>query len=172
MSFDPSPVLEEDSKSDIPQWRTDGFKLLDRFFTQNDKEGKNALPFVFDFLLGKVVANILAHPEEKKYRRLKKLSKAFAVVKQVRDGEALLYFLGFRDKVEDFEQFAVLSTHDADAWQDEFRERSELIRSYATRHRDAMAAATNKARAKADADEKHEQAVRERIREARAERKM
>lgn len=172
MSFDPSPVLEQGNKSDIPQWRTDGYKLLDRFFTANDKEGKDVLPFVFDFLLGKVVANILEHPEEKKYRRLKKLSKAFAVVKQVRDGEALLHFLGFRDKVENFEQFAVLATHDGDAWQDDFRARADLIRGYATRHRDAVAAAATKARAKADADEKHKQAVRERIREARAERKL
>lgn len=125
MAFVPLPVAVQAED----QWRAvrhEGYSLMDQFLTSNEREPKAVDAFLV-FLLDTVGKNILEHPDDEKYRRLKKRSKALAIVNSVKLGSKLLDYLGFRGKIEDFEEFLVLRTADA-TWLEEFREKIDLIR--------------------------------------------
>src|SRR5690242_14570220 len=115
MSFVPL-VPEEDDPSLLR--RKEGFKVLNQFFAANDLASARAMCL---FLLDRVGANIVSHPAEEKYRKLKKASKAYSVVTKTRGGEAVMSYLGFRDTVWEFQAFAVLRDTD-ETWLKDFGE--------------------------------------------------
>jgi hypothetical protein len=164
------PVEENEASPESLAWKHEGYATLDRFFLANDKEGGDVFPFLLDFLLGKVCENILRHPEEAKFRRLKKTSKAFDNFRSVKLGATLLDYLGFRDKVIEFEQWSTLPATDPD-WLDDFRKRVNLIRGSVEKRQSGMAKEERTARAKAEADLAHKKRLLDRINGERAERK-
>lgn len=65
--------------------------------------------------LAKYVQNILEHPDEPKFRRIKLANKAFQErVAPLKGGRALLEGIGYRERVEDGEPFLVLETVEAE----------------------------------------------------------
>ena len=164
------PVKENEDPPEAVAWKHQGYAMLDRFFLANDKQGTDVFPFLTDFLLATVCANIVQHPEEVKYRRLKKTSKAFEKFRSVKLGSSLLDYLGFRDKVIEFEKWSTLPTVD-DEWLELFRGKVELIRSSVEKRQRGMAKEERSAKAKAEANADYKQRLLGRINEERAERK-
>ena len=168
MSFTPSPVPPPAEVSALDKERHVGYRLMDEFFTANEREPKAVEAFIL-FLDG-VVKNIVDHPEEDKYRKLKKSSKSFAAVGRAKGGARLMDYLGFRDAVEEFEQWAILRTS-VDGWLQEFREKATLIRKEYEKHVNAEAVEARSGEAKAASDEAYKKQLLDRIHEERRERK-
>jgi hypothetical protein len=148
--------------------RHEGYHLMDQFLTSNEREPKDMDAFLV-FVLDTVAKNIIENPGETKFQRLKKSSKAYSVVKNVKLGSKLMDFLGFRDRVEEFEQFSVLLTSDAD-WLDAFREKTELIKLQWQKRKDAVRLEQKSLSARDDEKAKHKALVLNRIQEERKQR--
>lgn len=138
---------------------------MDQFLTSNSHKDRDLF---LTFLLETVCKNILDHPSEVKYQRLKRSSKAFGVVKSVKMGANLLDYLGFRPKVEEFQEFLVLRTEGE--WLDEFREKTELIeREWRKKQNSDKIDSRSKATVEAE-NAKYKEALLTRIHEDRKER--
>ncbi len=72
---------------------------MDGFLKEHGSDG--AAPFI-QFVTG-VADNIYAHPEDEKFRRLKKASKAYGGVTKIKGSEKLMDWLGFRSQVLEFQ---------------------------------------------------------------------
>jgi hypothetical protein len=160
------PLVAEKDEYEEAEWKREGYRLIDRFFVTNDKEGNDLAPF-FDFFLNKVAHNIITHPDEIKYQKLKKSSKAFAIVGSVKLGRTLLEYCGFRSKVETFEEWYVLNTREDD-WLEEFKGKVELIRKSWRKRLELEQVEEKGKAAKEMANSDHKEKVLARIREQRS----
>ena len=103
------------------------------------------------------------------YRKLKKSSKALGAFQGVKRRTDLLDYLGFREKVVQFELYYVLGTMHDD-WLDEFKDKASLIRNAFKKRKQSLEKEESTAAAKAKADAEYKERVRIRILEERAER--
>lgn len=162
MAFVALPVAPDDARL-----RHEGFTLMDQFLTSNsNRKERDAF---LSFLVDTVCKNILDSPEDEKFQRLKKSSKAFGIVKTVKLGDKLIDYLGFRGKVEDFQEFLVLRKSEPD-WLEEFREKATLIKREWEKKKETD---KHDSRAKdlvAEEDAKYKEALLSRIHEDRKER--
>ncbi len=170
MAFVPLPVhAADDEKLHVEQH--EGFRLMDEFFKANETDRtpeKDMAGFV-DFLLNTVVKNIVASPDEAKFRRLKKSAKAMEIVKRVKLGAKLLEYMGFRDRVEEMQNWVVLRT-DEDEWLEMLQRRADLVRRQWEKRREAEEIEARGAAAKAAADKRHKDQLLARIHEERKDR--
>ena len=103
------------------------------------------------------------------YRKLKKSSKVLGAFQGVKRRTDLLDYLGFREKVVQFELYYVLGTMRED-WLDEFKDKASLIRNSYKKRKQGLEKEESTAAAKAKADAEYKERVRIRILEERAER--
>lgn len=168
MAFVPLPVQKQEEEKDF-EWKRLGYRLMDDFFTSNDWSDPSVTAFL-SFLIDKVGANIIESPEDPKFRRLKKSSKGFAVVKNVKLGGRVMDFLGFRDVVEEFQEWSVLRVKDDEPWLDNFKAKLELIRSSHRKRQDAATKEAQSAQQKEKEKADYKAQLIGRINEQRSER--
>ena len=65
MAFHAVPVTQSEGDVAAAEWKRVGFGIMDRFFQANDKE-KIPVDEFLDFLLDKVVLNIVNDPDDPK----------------------------------------------------------------------------------------------------------
>jgi hypothetical protein len=171
MAFVPLPVHKEaDEKLHLEQHT--GFRLMDEFLQANDKEKTPRADIeAFFALVERVAKNILDAPHDPKFQRLKKSSKGYAPVGNVRMGDKVMDYLGFRDRVEMMEHWSVLRTDGGDDWQESLRRRAELVKRQYEKRKEAEEHEVRGAAAKAEADKRHKDELLARIHEERKERK-
>ena len=169
MAFVPLPVQKEaDEKLHAEQHA--GFRLMDEMLQANDKEKTPRADIeAFFALVERVAQNILDAPGDPKFQRLKTSSKGYAPVKNVRMGERVMDYMGFRDRVENLEHWNVLRTEGD--WQEGLRRRAELVKKQYDKRKDAEEHEVRGATAKAEADKRHKDELLARIHEERKERK-
>jgi len=73
MSFTPLPVATEEDDENV-EIKRKCYRLLDELYCHNRNQA--VIDTFLDLLLDTVIANILEHPNEEKYKRLKKSSKS------------------------------------------------------------------------------------------------
>lgn len=169
MAFVPLAV----SSTAEDKWRAvkhEGYSLMDQFLTSNKGERKD-MDACLAFLLDIVTKNILEHHTDPKYQRLKKSSKAMAVVKRVKLGFKLLDFLGFRSQVHEHEEFLMLRTgEEQEDWLEEFRLKTDLIRRAWVKLVEAESKEAKGSEAKEAEKAKYKEMLLQRIREERKDR--
>jgi hypothetical protein len=170
MAFVPLPVARE-ADDELHAEQHAGYRLMDEMLVANDKDRTPRVAVeAFFALVERVTQNIEDAPNDPKFQRLKTASKGYAPVKNVKMGQRVMEYLGFRDRVEMMEHWSVLRTDEVD-WRDGLRRRADLVKKEYEKRRAAEEHEARGAEAKAASDKRHKEALLARINEERKERK-